>query len=145
MGMLRWAVIVKLSGPENFLSRLAAVWAVVNKLPTGFDKIRIANAIKDTLDDEDDKVSTRYITNLSEIIRYIQAKYITGVNIVDTPLDPIKKLKTPDSKEQCMSAIEIVLSLLEQVINAGFEVWLSIMKDKVVRPGKMYEYMEGLR
>ena len=70
--LLKMAAIVKLSGPENFLSWLAAVRAVVNILTTGFDKIRIANTIKDTLDDEDDKLTTRYITNLSEIIRYIK-------------------------------------------------------------------------
>ena len=79
----------------------------------GFDKIRIANAIEDTLDDEDDKLPTRYISNLSEIIRYIQVKYITGVNIINTTLGPIRKLKTPDSDEQCMNAIELVLPLLE--------------------------------
>ena len=113
----------------------------------GFDKIRIANAIEDTLDDEDDKLPTRYISNLSEIIRYIQVKYITGVNIINTTLGPIRKLKTPDNEEQCMNAIEILLPLLELVISAGIEVqitevWLSIMEDKAVRPARMDEYME---
>ena len=46
-----------------------------------------------------------------------------------------------------MNAIELVLPLLELVMSAGIEVqitevWLSIMEDKVVRPGRMDEYME---
>ena len=111
---------------------------VINELPIGFDKVRIANAITNTLDNEDDKEFTRNISSLSEIIRYIRAKYVFGVNIVDSTFDPIKKLKVPNSEEDCIRSVIIILPLLEQVMNAEFEVkitkvWLSIMEDKVVR------------
>ena len=86
---------------------------VINKITFGFDKVRIANAIKNILDNEDDKDFTRNITGLSEIIRYIQTKYVTGVNIVDSTLDPIKQLKVPISEEDCIRTVEIVLPLLE--------------------------------
>ena len=56
-------------------------------------------------------------------------------------------MKTPNNDEECINAIEIVLPVLELVMSAGIEVqitevWLSIMEDKVVRPGRMDEYME---
>ena len=56
-------------------------------------------------------------------------------------------MKTPNNGEQCINAIEQVLPLLELVMSAGIEVqitevWLSIMEDKVVRPGRRDEYME---
>ena len=81
---------------------------------------RIANAIKDNLDDEDDKLTKRYITNLIEIILYINVKYIRGVNIIDTTLGSIRKLKTPNNDEQCINAIELVLPLSRRF---GFLSW----------------------
>ena len=87
---------MKLSEPDNFLS-----WLAVNRFPIGFDKIRIANVINDALDDEDDRLTMKYITNLTEIIQYMKAKYITGVNIINTTLGPIRKLNTD---EECIKA-----------------------------------------
>ena len=69
--LLKSAPLVKLSGPENFLSWLRAVQTVIKKLPIGFDEIRLAKIIKDTFDNTVDANNIKGMTELGEIMRYV--------------------------------------------------------------------------
>ena len=62
-------------------------------------------------------------------------------------MKPIERLKTPVSDIDCIKAIDVVISILDQVITAGLkgqitEVWLTVIESKVVRYDKMDHYME---
>ena len=64
----------------------------------------MAKIIKDTFDNVVDINNTKGMTELDKIMRYIQGKYVSDINIISSTMKPIEQLKMPESDIDCIKA-----------------------------------------
>ena len=97
----------------------------------------MAKIIKDSFDNAVDINNTKGMTELGEIMHYVQGKYVSDINIITSNMKPIERLKMTVSDFDCIKAKDVVIPILDQVITAGLkvqiaEVWLTVIESKVV-------------
>ena len=69
------------------------------------------------------------------------------INIITATMKPIERLKTTVTDIDCIKEIDVVISIMDEVITACLkvqitEVWLTVIESNVVRYDKMDHYME---
>ena len=87
------AMQIKLSGKHNFLAWLSGMESILQKVPAGCLDLRVVNLLKESIVNKADADAIKNMSRTSDIISYIQLKYITDPSLVEQTLMPLERLR----------------------------------------------------